>query len=273
MARYSPRMVDTLVFHLAAVACLLPAALLPLTRAIAPLAQSMATVLAAMGPTAWVTLQLSEGWHTGFSATLWVIIAVSSLLFFLVTMYSRHAWRLSPLIMPYLALLGLAATVWAQESSAVLAMHAGQPPVWLVFHILVSVITYGLLTVAAVAALGAALQERALKRKQPTRLTRLLPSVAESERLSVRLLVLSEGVLGLGLISGMVVEYFQTGALLMLDHKTALSLLSFVVIGGLLAAHRWMGVRGRLAARTLLTAYLLLTLAFPGIKFISDVVV
>ncbi|MBB4265343.1 cytochrome C assembly family protein [Roseospira visakhapatnamensis] len=263
-------MVDTLVFHLVAVACLLPAAVLPLSRFISPLTQGMATVLAAMGPVAWVTLQLAEGWHTGFSATLWVIVGVSSLLFFLVTMVNRHAWRLSPLIMPYLALLGLAALVWAREDNPVMALRGVMPPAWLVFHILVSVVTYGLLTVAAVAALGAFLQERALKRKRPTRLSRLLPSVAESERLSVGLLAISEAVLGLGLISGMVLETVQTGVPLVLDHKTALSLMAFAIIGGLLAAHRWLGVRGRLAARTMLLAYLLLTLAFPGIKLIGD---
>jgi ABC-type uncharacterized transport system permease subunit len=266
-------MVNTIGFHLAAVVSLLPAAVLPLWRTARPLWQAVATVVAAMGPTTWVTWQLTEGWHTGFSATLWVAIATSALLFFLVTMVNRHAWRLAPLIMPYLAVLGLLATATAQGHSEVLPMQGRAPPAWLVFHIVVSVVTYGLLTVSAVAALAAFLQERALKRKRPTRLTRLLPPVVESERLSVGLLALSQAVLGLGLLSGMAVEYFTTGTLLVLDHKTLLSLLAFLVIGALLAAHRFAGVRGRVAARTLLLAYLLLTLAYPGVKFISTVMV
>ncbi|MBB4284708.1 cytochrome C assembly family protein [Roseospira goensis] len=265
-------MVNTLGFHLAAVLFLVPAAVLPLWRAAKPVWQAAATVLAAMGPTFWVTWQLTEGWHTGVSATLWVAIATSALLFFLVTMVSRHAWRLAPLLMPYLGLLGVVAGVTAGADDAVLPLRGQAPPAaWLVFHIVVSVITYGLLTIAAVAALGAFLQERALKRKQPTRLTRLLPSVTESERLSVALLAWSEAVLGLGLLSGMAVQTFVSGTLLVLDHKTLLSLLAFAVIGGLLAAHRWAGVRGRAAARYVLLAYLLLTLAFPGVKFISTV--
>jgi len=251
---------------------MVPAAVLPLSRMVTPRAQGAAAVLAAMGPVGWATLQLAHGWNTGFSATLWIIIAISGLLFFVITLVNRHAWRLSPLIMPYLAVLGLAAIVWAQEDSTLLPLDQGTPPVWLLFHIVVSVITYGLLTVAAMAALGAVLQERALKRKKPTRLTRLLPSVAESERLSLALLVAGEAVLGLGLISGMVLEYLTVGVLLVFDHKTLLSLLAFGIIGVLLAAQRWLGVRGRLAARALLLAYLLLTLAFPGVKFISDVV-
>ncbi|WP_299443681.1 cytochrome c biogenesis protein CcsA [uncultured Rhodospira sp.] len=265
-------MVNTLGFHLAAVLSLLPAAFLPLWRAARPAWQAAVTVLAAMGPTFWVTWQLSAGWHTGFSATLWVAVATSALLFFMVTMVNRYAWRLAPLIMPYLAILGVLATIYAADPGPVLPMEGRAPPLWLVFHILVSVVTYGLLTVSAVAALAAFLQERALKRKRPTRLTRLLPPVADSERVSVGLLAVSEAVLGLGLISGMAVSYFTAGTVLVLDHKTLLSFLAFAVIGGLLAAHRWAGVRGRVAARYLLLAYLLLTLAFPGIKFISAVV-
>ncbi|SDD74301.1 cytochrome c biogenesis protein CcsA [Rhodospira trueperi] len=262
-------MVNTLGFHLAAVLSMLPAAILPLWRTARPAWQAGLTVLAAMGPTFWVTWQMSSGWHTGFSATLWVAIATSALLFFMVTMINRHAWRLAPLIMPYLAILGVLATIFAADPGPVLPLEGQAPPAWLVFHILVSVITYGLLTVAAVAALAAFLQERALKRKRPTRLTRLLPPVAESERVSVGLLAVTEGILGLGLVSGLALEYLSHGALLALDHKTLLSFLAFAVIGGLLAAHRWAGIRGRVAARTLLLAYLLLTLAFPGIKFIG----
>ncbi|MQX37600.1 cytochrome C assembly family protein [Roseospira navarrensis] len=264
-------MANALGLHLAAIATLLPAAVLPLWRTLRPSWQAGATVLAAMGPTTWVTYQLTEGWHTGFSATLWVAIATSALVFFVVTMVNRHAWRLATLLMPYLAILGLLAAVTAEDPGPVLAMRGQAPPAWLVFHIVVSVVTYALLTVSGVSALAAFLQERALKRKRPNRLTRLLPSVTESERLSVGLLSMGEAVLGLGLLSGMAVSYFTAGTLLVLDHKTLLSVLAFLVIGGLLAAHAWAGVRGRAAARYLLLGYLLLTLAFPGVKFVSTI--
>lgn len=264
-------MATALGFHFLAIATLLPAALLPLRRALRPSWQAGATVLAAMGPTTWVTYQLTEGWHTGFSSTLWVAIATSALIFFLITMINRHAWRLATLLMPYLAVLGLLAAVMAESPGPVLPLRGQAPPAWLVFHIFVSVVTYALLTVSAVAALAAFLQERALKRKRPTRLTRLLPSVAESERLSVGLLAVGEAVLGLGLVSGMAVSYFATGVAFVFDHKTLLSVLAFAVIGGLLAAHAWAGVRGRAAARSVLLAYLLLTLAFPGVKFITTI--
>ncbi|MEQ8166096.1 MAG: hypothetical protein RIC93_08480, partial [Alphaproteobacteria bacterium] len=78
-------------------------------------------------------------------------------------------------------------------------------------------------------------------------------------------------VLLLGLATGMAVEFRSSGQLLVLDHKTLLVLLSFLAIAILLAIHWQSGMRGRQAARWILVAYLLLSLAFPGVKFISYV--
>jgi ABC-type uncharacterized transport system permease subunit len=129
-----------------------------------------------------------------------------------------------------------------------------------------------LLTIAAVAAFAAFLQDRALKVKRPTALTRLLPSVADCEFLLVRLLVICEIILALGLATGMATLYGETGSLLNFDHKIVLTLTAFAVIGGLLAAHYRTGIRGRRAARLVLLAYLLLTLGYPGVKFVTDVI-
>jgi ABC-type uncharacterized transport system permease subunit len=59
---------------------------------------------------------------------------------------------------------------------------------------------------------------------------------------------------------------------LRLDHKTVLSLLAFALIGALLLVHQRFGLGGRRAARYGLVAYLLLTLAYPGVKFVTDVI-
>jgi hypothetical protein len=79
-------------------------------------------------------------------------------------------------------------------------------------------------------------------------------------------------VLALGLVTGMALQYGETGSLLVLDHKTVLTITAFVVIGALLFAHFKTGLRGRKAARIVLLAYLLLTLGYPGVKFVTDVI-
>jgi ABC-type uncharacterized transport system permease subunit len=76
----------------------------------------------------------------------------------------------------------------------------------------------------------------------------------------------------MGLASGMALQYADTGKILAFDHKTVLSITAFAVIGGLLVAHYKTGMRGRKATRIVLLAYLLLTLGYPGVKFITDVV-
>ncbi len=261
-----------LVLGLTALIALVPAALVPLRRR-----EHRDTVfwsviaVAVAGPVAWAAVQLGGGpWRTGFSVTLWAIIALSMLAFAGLSAANRHVWRLTPLMLPYMLLLAVAATVWSQAPERPLATAA--PAGWVQVHILTSVVTYALFTIAAVAGLGVVLQERALKAKRPSPLTRSLPSVADGESLQVRLLVAAEAVLGLGLLSGMATEYLATGALMRFEHKTLLSSLAFLVIAALLVAHFRTGVRGRRAARLVLLAYLLLTLAYPGVKFVTDVI-
>ena len=71
--------------------------------------------------------------------------------------------------------------------------------------------------------------------------------------------------------TGMATLYSESGMILRLDHKTILSGAAFVLIGALMLGHRICGVRGRIAARVVLLAYLLVILASPGVKFVTQV--
>jgi ABC-type uncharacterized transport system permease subunit len=265
-------MSNELILDLSAVLALIPAALLGLRRASERDAMFwMMLAIATLGPFTTVAASLSGGWHTDFATSLWATIAASMVLFSVIAVLTREAWRLTPLITAYMVILGLLATVWG---------HAGDPQVmagsssgpWVGLHIAVSVGTYGLVTIAAVAALGAVFQERALKTKRQTPLNRLLPSVADCDGLVVQLLAVSEIVLGLGLISGMALQFAESHEVLALNHKSILTFTAFFVIGGVLIAHFKTGLRGRKAARIVLLAYLLMTLGYPGVKFVSDVI-
>lgn len=263
-------MTRELLYSLAALAALVPAALLGLRQRPARDALFWAALgLATAGAAAWCVVQTGSAWRTGLSTTLWVTVTVSLALFGVIAAVSREAWRLAPLLVPYMLILAVFAAALRHGPQGGLAEDA--PTVWVAVHIGVSVVTYGLVTIAAVAALAAFLQERALKAKRPTALTRTLPSMADCERLLVRLLALGESVLAVGLASGMAVQYEETGRLLTLDHKILLTGAAFVVIGALLGAHYVSGLRGRQAARAVLLAYLLLTLGYPGVKFVTDV--
>jgi ABC-type uncharacterized transport system permease subunit len=258
-----------------ALLALLPAALLPWRRMGDRQSRDGAfwavTAVAVAGPACWAFLQVSAAWRTGFSVALWVTIAATMAAFAIAAATMRQAWRLAPLLVPYLVLLGVVALIWQRAPERPMAPVASQP--WLEVHIVVSVATYALATLAAVAGLAVFVQERALKRRQPTALTRHLPSIADGEAMLVRLLLAAGAVLLADLLTGMSIQYLSAGTLLRLGHKTLLSLLSFAVIVGLLAAHYRTGVRGRQAARFVLLGYLLLTLAYPGVKFVTDVLI
>jgi ABC-type uncharacterized transport system permease subunit len=262
-------MYESMALNLAALAALVPAALLPLRRDGGRDALFWGLLLLAVtGPSLWVAAQLADSWNASLSADLWVGIAASLVLFAGLSAVSRQAWRLTPLLVPYLLLLGVLASLFHSPERF---LSDGAPSAWVDLHILVSVITLGFLTLAAVAALASFLQSRALKLKRPNELTRMLPSVADSERLSERLLALSEVVLGLGVISGMATQYLETGNLLKFGHKILFTLLAFAVIGLLLTGRRVCGVRGQIAARVVLLAYLLLIIGYFGVKFVHQV--
>jgi ABC-type uncharacterized transport system permease subunit len=257
--------------NLAALLALLPAAAAGLRRRAAPDALLYALLgLGVIGPALWVAAATGGAWRTGFAMSLWVTIAATMAIFLALTLATRHAWQLTVLLVPYLVVLGAIALVWQGAPERPLA--GAVPAAWFDAHIIAAVITYGLLTIAAVAGLAVLLQERALKAKRPSALTRLLPPVAASEALELRLLAAAEAVLALGVLSGIAAEHFL-GRLLPLEHKTLFSLAAFVVIGALLVARYRSGIRGKRVTRLALLAYLLLTLAYPGVKFVTDVLI
>ena len=259
-----------LLFNLAALATLLPAALVRWRHKDERDALFFgALFLAAIGPLLWSGAQLGGAWHTGFAMSLWVTIAATMLFFIILAASTRQAWRLTPLLLPYLLLLGILATIWQRAPER--PIPDDMPAGWLDAHIAFAVVTYGLLTLAAVAGAAVFLQERALKAKRPTPLTRLLPAVADSEVLEIRLLYAAEAILALGVISGIATQYLSGAGGFALDNKTLFSLAAFAVIAILLLARRTSGLRGQRAARLALIAYLLLTLAYPGVKFVTDV--
>ncbi len=191
-------MANSIILNLAALIALIPAAVLPLRREMTrpdPLFWA-AVAVAVAGPGAYSLVLLGGGWPTGLAAALWVSIAVSMVIFAVLTVISREGWRLRPLLLPYLILLGLIAVVWGRVPAQ--AALAAAPDAWLGLHIAASVATYGLCTLAAVAAAAAFLQERALKGKRPTALSRVLPSISDASRLQVRLLAVAEAVLASG---------------------------------------------------------------------------
>lgn len=261
---------EVFFLRLSALIALIPAALIvfrPAPRRDLVFWSVLAVAL--VGTLAWVYVRQSAGWSTGISTALWLTIAACLIIFALVSAISDNAWRLTPLLLPYLLVLAILATAWGQAPEKPLI--GGAPLAWIGTHIAVSVATYALITLAAVGSLAASLQQRAIKAKSRTAFSRMLPSVADSEKLVVRLLLASAIVLALGLLTGMATQFLETGHLVLLDHKTTFAFAVFAVLVILLFLHFRTGLRGKATTRAVLLAYLLLTLGYPGVKFVTDI--
>lgn len=269
-------MSTSLLLSLIALLALVPAAVVPAGRAPRETHAGGALywgliAVAVAGPAMWIAIQVLGQWHTGVATALWLTVATSLVLFAIVAAISPVARRLTPILLGYLFVLGLVATGWQNTPERPIALPTF--PAWLGAHIVVALTAYGLLTLAAVAGAGVFIQERAIKSRQPTPFTRTLPSVVDGERLQAGLLIASQVVLGVALATGSAIEWLEHRALLRLDHKTVLSLATFILIGGLLFLHFRVGLGGRRVARYVLLSYLLLTLAYPGVKFVTDVLI
>jgi ABC-type uncharacterized transport system permease subunit len=228
-----------------------------------------ALAVAVAGPFAVAADHLAAGALATLATALWLGVAASSVMFAGLAILRREAAGLAPLLASYLILMSLLALLVGSTGAPVrVSTDSG----WLGAHVAVSVATYGLLTLAAIAGLAIFAQELALRhRREPTALTRALPALAELETLQVGLLAASTAVLGVGLLTGMATEYLESGQVLRFDHKTVLSLLAFAVLTALLLVHFRLGMGGKRGARLVLLAYLLLTLAYPGVKFVREV--
>jgi ABC-type uncharacterized transport system, permease component len=218
-----------------------------------------------------VFVQMRAGWWpAGLSSTILISVAATLAIFTALCLRFREAWRLTGLVGIHSLVAIAVAAVW-QHAPDVAHAEGVYISGWVAIHIATAIPTYALVTLAAISALAAFLQQLALKQKRPRLLTRGLPALADCDELQLRLLQLGELVLAFGLLTGMALEYVTTGQVLNLNHKVILTLSAFFVIGALLIAHQRIGLRGRRAAQLVLLGYLLLTLGFPGVKFVTDV--
>ena len=149
--------------------------------------------------------------------------------------------------------------------------HSTQPdPLdWrLLLHAWVALLAYATLAVAALLAIVLWLQERALRRHQRHAWLRAFPPLTELETLLFRTIAVGFALLTLTLLTG--VLFVENLFAQHLVHKTVLSLLSWLVFGGLLLG-RWLrGWRGSIAVRWTLVAMGLLLLAFFGSQFVLE---
>ncbi len=135
-------------------------------------------------------------------------------------------------------------------------------------HVVLSLFSAGLLTLAAVQALALAIQDRLLHRHARLGLMQSLPALETMEKLLFQLIALGFFLLSLTLISGLLFIHDLLGQ--HLAHKTVLSVVAWLLFAVLLWGHRYHGWRGRAAVRWALSGYAFLVLAYFGSKWVLE---
>jgi len=212
----------------------------------------------------WVTLRAAGGLDLHFFAALsWVGVALALALGVLAL--RRELSVLGVVVLP-LAAFTLALDYGYGDpspSSSVSDWRIG-------LHAWLALLAYATLTIAALIAACAWLQDRALRTHRFSPLSRRLPPLVLIEKLLFRTIAAGFILLTLTIVTG--VLFVEDMMAQHLAHKTVLTLLSWVTFGALLFGRWRYGWRGRRALHLTLGGIALLALAFFGSKFVLELV-
>ena len=135
-------------------------------------------------------------------------------------------------------------------------------------HILLSILAYSLLVIAALQAMLLAIQDRQLRNRHPGGLIRALPPLQTMESLLFQLIGVGFTLLSMALLTGIL--FLEDIFAQHLVHKTVLSLIAWLVFAILLWGHWRFGWRGRIAIRWTLGGFGFLMLAYFGSKLVLE---
>lgn len=208
------------------------------------------------------TVLRPEGMNLGFfnalSVTGWLIAVV-----LLSVALTRPVENLGILLLPFSGVTIILALSFPVERIV------GDSHQWpLEVHILISILAYSFLTLAAVQALLLAIQDRRLRGRHPTGFIRGIPPLITMEALLFQMIAIGFVLLSLALLSGLLfLEDIFTQHLV---HKTVLSSIAWAVFGILLWGRWRFGWRGRTAIRWTLSGFATLALAYFGSKLVLE---
>lgn len=205
---------------------------------------------------------------TGLNFGVWNALSLMSwMICLLITIagFSKPLENLGIVMFPIAALAILGETHFS--SLRIIASDYAQD---LRFHILISIIAYSQLTLAAIQACLLAMQNHFLRNKHPGGFIRALPPLETMESLLFQLIALGFAFMSVALITGMI--YLEDMFSQHLAHKTILSFLSWGLFGVLLWGRWRFGWRGRTAVRWTLSAFVVLFLGYFGSKVVAELI-
>ncbi len=206
---------------------------------------------------------------TNLNLSLFLVISLTAWLINLIVIGSslfNPNENLAIITMPAAVVAIILVALYPQHE--IIALSSAAPG--LRFHILFSIISYSLLSIAAAQALLVAFQDYHLRKHHLKTVIGIFPSLETMESLLFQMLSLGLILLSISLISGawFISDIFAQH----LIHKTVLSIMAWLLFATLLWGRWKFGWRGRKAIRWTLTGLLLLMLAYFGSKMVMELI-
>jgi len=148
--------------------------------------------------------------------------------------------------------------VWIKTTSA---LEAG--------HLLISLLSYAVLTLAAAHALMYLQIDRSLKRKHINKLIQHLPSLQDIGNYMSAQIRMAVWLLGIGIALGLIWQWEEMSGITLLTHKVLLSLFSWGLLLWLHLMSKRSGWHGKRISIMVLTAYVMLLLSYFGVRLIQ----
>lgn len=203
---------------------------------------------------------LNLAFFNAMSLAAWTVVAS-----LLISSLSKPIENLGLVVFPLAAVTVFLDMIYPSVS------FMGEDASWMLkLHVLLSMLAYSLLTLASVQAGLLALQDYYLRKRRPGRFVRALPPLMTMEALLFEMIGIGFIVLTLALISGF--AFLEDMFAQHLVHKTVLSVLAWLVFGGLLLGRRLWGWRGRKAIVWTLSGFGILILAYFGSKLVLELI-
>jgi ABC-type uncharacterized transport system permease subunit len=220
----------------------------------------------------WLTIFPDHALRVGFavmlSAALWVSV-------FVCWLENRNAALdgLRLLLMPNAAVMAILPSFFPGSLIALAGKTAMFP-----WHVVIAMLAYSTLTIAAFHALVMTVQDKHLHQLRATqqaewlnKLVDRLPALLTMEKILFRFVLFGFVLLTLTVLSGVIFSEQVLGVAFKWDHKTLLSLLSWLLFAILLTGRYWRGWRGKTVLSFTLSGFVTLLLAYVGSRFVLEV--
>jgi len=136
-------------------------------------------------------------------------------------------------------------------------------------HLLISMVAYAVLTMAAFHAIMLLLLDHALKKKTIHPVIQVMPALMPLENMMMSLLRWSVWLLLVSILTGLVWQWVDFSNFAILNHKVLLALFSFGLLSWLIHQQRKGIWHARRTSQLLLVAYVLMLLAYFGVHLIK----